>query len=97
MDKKEKLKHVELNEQVVFWRWVNLTKLAVVTPSSVYHLNISNPNEPYVKILDRAGALAPDSAIPVQIIGYILEGQEKWCALYGISTPDGGKTINGHI
>jgi len=44
---------------------VNLTKLAVVTPSSVYHLNISNPNEPYVKILDRAGALAPDSAIPV--------------------------------
>ena len=27
MDKKEKLKHVELNELVVFWRWVNNNKL----------------------------------------------------------------------
>jgi len=39
--------------------------------------------------------LAPEN--PVQIIGYILEAGEKWCALYGISTPDGGKTIVGHI
>jgi clathrin heavy chain len=22
---------------------------------------------------------------------------KKWAALFGISTPDGGKTINGHI
>ena len=95
MDKKEKLKHVELNELVVFWRWVNVNKLSVVTPTSVYHLNITNPGEQQVKILDRAGALAPEN--PVQIIGYILEAGEKWCALYGISTPDGGKTIVGHI
>jgi hypothetical protein len=45
MDKKEKLKHVELNELVVFWRWVNNNKLSVVTPTSVYHLNITNPGE----------------------------------------------------
>lgn len=45
MDKKEKLKHVELLEQVVYWRWVNTNKLAVVTGTSVYHLNITNPNE----------------------------------------------------
>ena len=95
MEKKEKLKHVELNELVVFWRWVNPNKLAVVTTTTVYHLNIANQNEPYVKILDRSGALSSEN--PVQIIGYNLEGNEKWCALYGISTPDGGKTINGHI
>lgn len=26
-----------------------------------------------------------------------MEGNEKWCSLFGISTPDGGKTILGHI
>lgn len=29
----------------------------------------------------------------VNIIGYKLEHNEKWGALYGISTPDGGKVI----
>lgn len=95
MDKKEKLKHLEFLEQVVYWKWVNLQKLAIVTATSVYHINIAIPNEPQIKILDRAGQLSAEN--PVQIIGYCLEGQEKWCALFGISTPDGGKTINGHI
>lgn len=45
--------------------------------------------------MDRTGPLGPENA--VQIIGYGLENSEKWCALYGISTPDGGRTINGHI
>ena len=63
MEKKEKLKHVELNEPVVFWRWVNPSKLGVVTTIGVYHLNINNPNEPYVKILDRAGALSSENPV----------------------------------
>jgi hypothetical protein len=46
MDKKEKLKHVEILENVVYWRWANTTKLAVVTTSSVYHINIANFAEP---------------------------------------------------
>lgn len=46
MDKKEKLKHVEILETIVFWRWVNNTKLAVVTTNSVYHLSIASFNEP---------------------------------------------------
>ena len=72
MDKKEKLKHVELFEQVVYWKWVNLSKLAVVTTMSVYHINITNTNETHFKILDRAGTLSAEN--PVQIIGYCLEG-----------------------
>lgn len=47
-----------------------------------------------MKILDRSGPLAEAS---VQIIGYHLDSSEKWCSLFGISTPDGGKTILGHI
>jgi len=45
MDKKEKLKHIEFLEQVFYWKWVNLSKLAIVTATSVYHINITNPNE----------------------------------------------------
>jgi hypothetical protein len=45
MDKKEKLKHLEFLEQVVYWKWVNNSKLAIVTGTSVYHININNPNE----------------------------------------------------
>ncbi|CAK75677.1 unnamed protein product (macronuclear) [Paramecium tetraurelia] len=94
LDEKQRIKNVELNETIVFWRWVNPQKLAYVTPTAVYHINITNPNEQQVKVMDRYPL---SSENPVQIIGYGLEGNEKWCALYGISTPDGGRTINGHI
>lgn len=94
MGLKQKLKDLVFNENIVYWKWISLTKLALVTATAVYHADISNPNEAQVKILDRSGSLASES---VQIIGYCIETNEKWCALYGISTPDGGKTINGHI
>jgi len=45
MDTRVKLKHVELNENIVFWKWVNNNKLAIVTNQCVYHLNIQNANE----------------------------------------------------
>jgi len=45
MDKKEKLKHVELNEAVSFWKWATPAKLVYVTASSVYYIDITNPNE----------------------------------------------------
>lgn len=68
--------------------------MAVVTNSSVYHVSIADKNNE-VKVFDRAGGLV-DSQF-TQIIGYALEPNEKWAALYGMNTPDGGKTINGHI
>jgi hypothetical protein len=94
MDSKQKLKNVEFPEPVIFWKWANLAKLAVVTATAVFMMDINNPNEDQVKIMDRAGPIADAS---VQIIGFGLEPNQKWCALWGIMTPDGGKTINGHI
>ena len=32
-----------------------------------------------------------------QIIGLAMDPQEKWALLTAISSPDGGKTINGHM
>lgn len=92
MDSRKKLKHLELNENIVFWKWVNNAKVALVTSSQVIQVNIEKENEEQVKIMDRNGPLAD-----AQIVGYQLDPQEKWAVLFGISTPDGGKTINGHI
>lgn len=91
LNSKVKLKHIEFSENIVFWRWVNANILAVVTTSSVYHVNISNDSKE-VKVFDKAADLKDD-----QIIGYVLGPDEKWGALFGISSPDGGKTINGRI
>lgn len=94
MDTKQKLKNVEFPEQVIFWKWANQNKLAVVTATSVFLMDITNSSEDHVKIMERAGPILEPG---VQIIGFVLEPAQKWCALWGITTPDGGKTINGHI
>ena len=92
MEKKEKLNNLEFQDNIVFWRWVADDVLAVVTATTVYHVSIARPNEKEVKIFERSGDLKEG-----QIIGYCLGPDRKWSALFGISTPDGGKTINGHI
>lgn len=76
----------------MFWRWVADDILAVVTTTSVYHVSIAKADEKEVKIFDRSGDLKEG-----QIIGYVFSSDRKWSALFAISTPDGGQTINGHI
>ena len=92
MDKKQKLTHIEFSENITFWRWVADDILGVVTSTSVYHVSIAKPEEKEVKVFDRAGDL-----LNGQVIGYVLGPDRKWSALFAISTPDGGQTINGHI
>jgi len=58
MDKKEKLKHVELPDHVTFWKWATLDKLAVVTASSAYYLDLTTGEDKFSKVLDKSGALA---------------------------------------
>lgn len=70
MDQKKKLKHVEFSENIVYWRWVNPAKLAVVTNTSVYHINIEDEASKEVKILERSGGLVENPT--TQIIGYCL-------------------------
>lgn len=94
MDAKQKLKNVEFPEPVIFWKWANANKLAIITATAVFIIDITNPNEDQSKLLERAGPLA-DTA--VQVIGFALDPAQKWCSLWGITSPDGGKTINGHI
>lgn len=57
MDKKAKLKNIEFNENIVFWKWVNEQILAIVTTTSVYHVSIANETDKEVKVFDRSGDL----------------------------------------
>ena len=56
MEKKEKLKAVDFPENVVFWKWANQITLAIVTATSVYHLDIFS-DKPQYKVLERANEL----------------------------------------
>ena len=53
MAEKAKLKSVEFPEPITYWKWATAEKLAVVSASSVYYLDINKPNETYTKVMDR--------------------------------------------
>jgi clathrin heavy chain len=92
LDSKSKLKVHDFPEPILYWRWLSVTKLAIVTSRTVFHWNMEGSDTP-LRIFDRAGPLEGST----QIINYTADNSETWCLLTGISTPDGGKTINGHM
>lgn len=94
LNKNVKVLNFELKESVVLWKWVSPQVLALVSPSAVYHSNYSQGEANCQRIVDRQGPLAESST---QIVSYGLDPAGKFSAIVGISTPDAGKTINGHI
>jgi len=93
LDTKEKLGAHHVPENVVFWRWLEPRLLALVTDRSVYHWKLVGTTVPE-KIFDRGGKLAEANT---QIINYAANSQGSWCLLTAISTPDGGRTIEGSM
>lgn len=95
LDTKEKLGVYQFTENVVFWRWIGPRALAVVTETGVHHWNLdSSGTSVPSKMFDRGGKLADPTT---QIISYAVNSGSSWCLLTGISTPDGGKTIDGSM
>ena len=95
LDTKEKLGVHQFPENVVFWRWVGARILAVITDTCVYHWRLDSSGQTVPdRIFDRAGKLADPTT---QIISYAVNSRLDWCLLTGISTPDGGKTIDGSM
>lgn len=92
-DPQKKLKAIEVNEVIVYWRWLNPNKLGIVTAGAVYSIDITKENEDKVKLFDRTGALTN----PCQVINLATDSSEKWGLLTAISSPDSGKTIVGNM
>jgi hypothetical protein len=53
------LKQCEVADEVAYWRWISLEKIAVVGKRSVFHIDITKPEEPAVKVFDRDSRLDP--------------------------------------
>ncbi|KAG0175208.1 hypothetical protein DFQ28_005404 [Apophysomyces sp. BC1034] len=83
LDTKSKLTSHNMHDDVVFWRWINLKTLALVTATAVYHWPIEGDSTP-VKVFDRHASLAG-----CQIINYRVSANEKWMVLIGISAQQG--------
>uniref|UniRef100_A0A0K8TT11 Clathrin heavy chain n=1 Tax=Tabanus bromius TaxID=304241 RepID=A0A0K8TT11_TABBR len=79
IEMKSKMKATTMTEDVVFWKWISLNTLALVTETSVYHWSMEGDSQP-VKKFDRHSSLNG-----CQIINYRCEPKQQWLLLIGIS------------
>lgn len=79
IEMKSKMKTHTMTEDVVFWKWISLNSLALVTESSVYHWSMEGDSTP-VKMFERHSSL-----LNCQIINYRTDPKQQWLLLVGIS------------
>ncbi|KAI8884708.1 clathrin heavy chain [Backusella circina FSU 941] len=83
LELKSKLKSHMMNEDVVFWKWIDLKTIGLVTETCVYLWSIEGESGP-VKIFDRHANLQGS-----QIINLRASSDQSWFVLVGISSRDG--------
>ena len=49
---KSKMKAFTMTEECVFWKWISVNSIGIVTDLSVYHWSMEGDSQP-VKIFDR--------------------------------------------
>ena len=76
---KSKMKAHTMNEDVVFWKWINVNTIALVTETTVFHWPMEGDSQP-IKVFDRHTTLNG-----CQIINYRCDNSLKWLLLIGIS------------
>lgn len=78
IEMKSKMKAHTMPEDVVFWKWINVNTIALVTDAAVYHWSMEGESQP-LKVFDRHSSL-----VGCQIINYRTDHQLKWLVLVGI-------------
>ncbi|XP_022191703.2 clathrin heavy chain [Nilaparvata lugens] len=73
------IKQFIMDTDIVFWKWISESVIALVTGSSVYHWSIDGDSDP-VKIFDRHQIMKGD-----QIISYKADNILNWVLLIGLS------------
>ncbi|GLV38478.1 Clathrin heavy chain [Carabus blaptoides fortunei] len=79
IEMKSKMKAHTMTEDVVFWKWISLNTLALVTETSVYHWSMEGDSTP-IKMFERHSSLNG-----CQIINYRTDPKQSWLLLIGIS------------
>lgn len=80
---KAKVKSHVMSEDVIFWRWINSSTIALITDTSVFHWSLEGDSGP-IKQLDRHPNLNG-----TQIINYNVNSDGKWIFIVGIAAQDG--------
>ncbi|KRY15216.1 Clathrin heavy chain 1 [Trichinella patagoniensis] len=80
IDVKSKVKSCQFSEEVVFWRWLDVNNIALVSPTSVYHWTMESESVP-VKMFDRMQSLNDR-----RIINYKTDSKYMWLLLMGIDS-----------
>ncbi|VDP04939.1 unnamed protein product [Soboliphyme baturini] len=78
IEMKSKMKSHSMTEDVVFWKWINVNTVALVTETAVYHWSMEGESLPQ-KMFERHNSLAG-----CQIINYRTDAQCMWLLLIGI-------------
>uniref|UniRef100_A0A915HH96 Clathrin heavy chain n=1 Tax=Romanomermis culicivorax TaxID=13658 RepID=A0A915HH96_ROMCU len=79
IEMKSKMKAHNITEDVVFWKWVNVNTIAIVTDTAVYHWSMEGESVPQ-KMFERHNSLAG-----CQIINYRTDAKAQWLLLIGIA------------
>lgn len=85
IEMKAKVKAHVMHEDVVFWKWISLSCVGIVTETAVYHWSVEGGDAGApVKMFDRHQSLTG-----CQIINYRVNQDEKWLLVVGISAQQG--------
>lgn len=76
---KSKMKSHVLTEDVIFWKWISVNTIAMVSEAAVYHWSIDGDSAP-VKMFERHQSLQG-----AQIVNYRTDPSQKWLLLIGIA------------
>lgn len=68
-----------MTEDVVFWKWISVNTIALVTEAAVYHWSMEGDSLP-LKMFERHSSLNG-----CQIINYRTDAKQSWLLLIGIS------------
>lgn len=69
-----------MNEDVVFWKWISVNAIGIVTETSVFHWSVGDATSAPQKVFDRHATL-----VGAQIINYRTTPDNKWLVLVGIA------------
>jgi len=82
IEMKSKMKAYNMSEECVFWKWISVNTIGIVTDLAVYHWSMEGDSQP-VKMFDRHATLQG-----CQIINYRTDHSMQWLLLIGISAQD---------
>ncbi|XP_048742391.2 clathrin heavy chain 1 isoform X2 [Ostrea edulis] len=85
IEMKSKMKSHTMTEDVIFWKWISVNTVALVTEACVYHWSMEGDSQPQ-KMFDRHTNLAG-----CQIINYRTDAAQKWLLVIGISAQTGAE------